>query len=316
LLPALAVIDEESPRTAYAANFIQVTYRLQHHLDPNRYPVSAYAGHGLLLTFWWIGRRYGAFTRHERFFSRFLAASALIAAAGLVIGLGPRPLAELPLLEWRLRFLKFYPFRLFDVTTLIAASALAAALAQRWWDRRPAWRRVRVPESESMRVTKPDTALPSHPHTRRLWHTGSVFGLALLFALLAPSVSRNPSQMSTARLTDWLDVCRWVAAEAPADALVLTPNESWAFKWYAARAEFVTFKDVPQDAAGIIEWNRRLRFEKRWFSDNYADKLYSAAELRKLHEKTGVTHLIVRRLGPFEGEPIFENATYRVYATR
>jgi len=57
---------------------------------------------------------------------------------------------------------------------------------------------------------------------------------------------------------DWQRVCEWVAAETPRDAMFWTPREQQTFKWYAGRAEAVTWKDVPQDARGIIEWKRRL----------------------------------------------------------
>ena len=114
----------------------------------------------------------------------------------------------------------------------------------------------------------------------------------------------------------WLDVCHWIAANTQKDALVLTPpDESWAFKWYARRAEFVSSKDCPQDATGIIEWNRRLNFLKRWAQETH-DGGYSDKDLRQLHDETGVTHLLVRRLGPFESDPVYRNQTYRVFAVR
>lgn len=57
---------------------------------------------------------------------------------------------------------------------------------------------------------------------------------------------------------DWQRVCRWVASETPSDAICLTPREQQTFKWYAGRAEVVSWKDVPQDARGIMEWKKRL----------------------------------------------------------
>ena len=43
-----------------------------------------------------------------------------------------------------------------------------------------------------------------------------------------------------------------------ADALFLTPRMSQTFRWYASRGEVVNWKDIPQDAKGIVEWWRRL----------------------------------------------------------
>ena len=57
---------------------------------------------------------------------------------------------------------------------------------------------------------------------------------------------------------DWRAACDWVRQNTPADAVYLTPREQQTFKWYAGRAEVVNWKDVPQDARGLVEWNRRM----------------------------------------------------------
>jgi hypothetical protein len=95
--------------------------------------------------------------------------------------------------------------------------------------------------------------------------------------------------------------------------LIFTPKESRSFKWFAERPEYVAFKDCPQDAAGIVEWNNRLKFIKKWGEDNWNGESYSAAVTRQLHETTGITHLVSRRWGPFEAPIIYENGTYRIY---
>jgi hypothetical protein len=57
----------------------------------------------------------------------------------------------------------------------------------------------------------------------------------------------------------WCDACEWAAANTPADALFLTPRLNATFKWRAGRAEVANRKDLPQDAASIVEWHRRIR---------------------------------------------------------
>ena len=47
-------------------------------------------------------------------------------------------------------------------------------------------------------------------------------------------------------------------AASSAQAIFLTPTDHQTFKWYAQRAELVTWKDVPQDAESIVEWSERL----------------------------------------------------------
>ena len=101
-------------------------------------------------------------------------------------------------------------------------------------------------------------------------------------------------------------------ANTAKNALILTPvQESWAFKWYAHRAEFVSFKDCPQDGPGILEWNNRLVFLREWSEAALPDG-YSLAEVDAL-KRRGITHIIARRLGPFNFEPVYKNETFRVY---
>lgn len=57
----------------------------------------------------------------------------------------------------------------------------------------------------------------------------------------------------------WQEAGRWVEANAPADARFLVPRWGHSFRWYAARADVANQKDVPQDAASVVEWQARCR---------------------------------------------------------
>jgi hypothetical protein len=57
----------------------------------------------------------------------------------------------------------------------------------------------------------------------------------------------------------WLDVCDWIAANTPQNAVFLTPRMSSSFKWRTGRAEVATRKDIPQGACSMVEWFGRLR---------------------------------------------------------
>ncbi len=61
-----------------------------------------------------------------------------------------------------------------------------------------------------------------------------------------------------ARHADWHRVCAWAAGHTPPDAVFLTPWQTQTFRWHSGRAEVATFKDVPQDAASIVGWWKRL----------------------------------------------------------
>ena len=85
--------------------------------------------------------------------------------------------------------------------------------------------------------------------------------------------------------------------QTPADALFLTPREQQTFKWYAGRAEIVSWKDVPQDARGLIEWKQRL--EEIYPRDQAHQQrdlaAFSDAELLQLARKYRATYIVIDR---------------------
>ena len=93
----------------------------------------------------------------------------------------------------------------------------------------------------------------------------------------------------------WRAACDWVAQpqNIPPDAVFLTPRMSQTFRWYAHRAEVATWKEIPQDAASIVEWWRRILDmhstgnewpEERWYH-SLAD--LGPQRLRELGASTG-----------------------------
>jgi hypothetical protein len=152
----------------------------------------------------------------------------------------------------------------------------------------------------------------------RLRPPSQVIALLILFAaaLSTASAHKEVNRYSGEDRKDWLDVCQWIDQHLPPDAVVQSPTNGWAFKWFARRAEYVAYKDCPQDAAGIVEWNRRLKFLQTWYDVNYSDQFYSAAELIDLRQQTGLTHLLTDRLGPLALEPVYRNKTFQVYDLR
>ena len=293
LIPALRLLGSRSSEIAFEADTIQVFYRLAHHLNPTRFPTSAYLCYGLLTAFWLIGRRWAALRERETWWTSFVLGTVMIALTGLVIGLGSPPSQPTSYDAFRMQLMKFYPFRLADVMVPVAAAVVLVGLLQRWSAG------DRLPSSRASR-------------RRREWLCRLGFAGALLFALLSPVADKNPSKMSKHQLEDWHEACRWIAAETPADAHFLTPNESWAFKWYAQRAEFVVAKDCPQDARGIVEWNNRMHDQQDWLQ-RHSHNGNSAQALRRLHAEKGITHVIASSPEPFALELIYSNQTYGVF---
>ncbi len=61
------------------------------------------------------------------------------------------------------------------------------------------------------------------------------------------------------RYVDWLAACAWIRDNTPSDSLWLTPKYQQTFKWHAARAEVVCWKDIPQDNASVLAWYERIQ---------------------------------------------------------
>ncbi|NQV27052.1 MAG: hypothetical protein HQ518_22110 [Rhodopirellula sp.] len=290
IVPALTSVLSADPKLSFQANYIQVFYRLPHHLDPMKFKAAAYAGYCLLsLVAWMLNRqvRAGVVDRPGlSFLSRTIACSGIIAFIGVLIGLGPRPPVEMPYYELRMNLLKFYPFRMFDVALPILVSIQIAIL---------------LSERRLLCIILPGKS--------RTVVVAVCFAAALYLNAGRGSIDR----MTEAQRADWVGLCDWVRTKTPRNSLILTPKESRSFKWFAERSEYVAFKDCPQDAAGIVEWNNRLKFLKQWGEDNWNGKSYSAAATKQLHETTGIAYVVSSRWGPFDAPIVYENETYRIY---
>jgi hypothetical protein len=289
LLPALRLVADADPQLAARADRLQVGGRLAHHLDPLSIPLEAYRYYALLLVLVCLVWRFSRPTRNRRRFAWFVGATVFIAAVGVMVGWGPRPLQAMPFSALRVWLLKFYPFRLADlfVPVLVAVTVLAAG-------REAAGRGLL-----SMRQQRAARVVPL---------------LAFVLSLILPTPDRNPSRMSPGKRADWIAACQWIREQTPPDALLYAANDNWAVKWFTHRAEYVNYKDCPQDAAGIIEWDRRRRVLQDWAEETFADGRCSAEELATLHAATGITHLTASRLGPIDVEPVYRNRSFRVYA--
>lgn len=310
MIPVIGLLLEPVPAgTKYAATYIQVYYRLAHHLDPMLFPLRAYVCYLALLLLCVILARGEKPSVEMSLFRRVVCWSVVFAVAGWIVGYGPRPAKLMPYFAERMHLLKFYPFRLVDIALPMAASIGVV----RWLESRRAMRMEQSPESlidSSVARNVGNVCLPNVVvELKTMIVCAVVFALSLGRAHVMVETNRYSGDLRS----DWIDVCRWIADKLPDDALVQAPHNGWAFKWFAERAEYVSFKDCPQDARGIVEWNRRLSFLKKWYEDQYADQFYSAAELRSFRRETRITHLLTDRLGPLELEPIYRNDTFQIY---
>ncbi len=297
LIPSLSLLFQGNPQEKFAANYIQVFYRLKHHIDPMDFNTDSYLFYALLTGIWFFLRQKERPAFANRFFQFFMIGTIGLAIIGFLLGAGPRPGSEMPFYAFRMSLLKFYPFRLFDALLPFAVTiSMISTIQQRFFETDQA-------DAETLKVTKSLRNL-----ILALLSLG-LFTAVLYSAWVFPPVH----EMSAAQRKDWLEACDWIQQHTPETALFLTPAHESDFKWYAERPEYVTFKDCPQDAAGIVEWNRRLKYLRKWGQEYYNGGFDDRA-LRALKENTNITHLLVKRLGPFTDiKPIYQNQTYKVY---
>lgn len=293
IIPALQVVagSSLSDWDRATANRIQVFMRLSHHLDPSRFPPSAWI-HSLFLLIvigycsWQICKDGQQLVL--RCHLLLLCSAIVIAVTGIAIGAHNGPVLHLPHWSWRAFLLKFYPFRLID--TLLP---------------------VTVAFTVTILVTK---SLANHPD--RLSPTLRRFAGAVLIAtVLAASYGLrqdSPSGYPGKHYSEWNNACAWIRDNTPQDSLFVTPREAVAFKWYAERAEFVAYKDCPQDGAGILKWRQRLR-DLGWMRPIQLQRSLKPSDLTWMQGQMQMTHLITRDHVVAGQDPIYENSVWRIY---
>jgi hypothetical protein len=279
LIPAIAMLaNRPTAENARIADVDQVFYRLKHHLDPAEFTAAAWLSYAALLVVWLLLRRFVERNAAERFFARFILGTLVIAGGGLAVGLWLRSAA----------LMKFYPFRLIDLFLPIAVSIGGAALVEQTITRMTAARQA----------------------------AGRAFGhvlalAAMAWALLAPGRFENPARWPPDQWKDFVDACRWIERHTPPDAVFLTPKDNVGFKWYAQRAEYFTWKDCPQDAAGVLEWARRHNRVLRWVPRPASGRISEAAAAAILQD-TDVSYVLAVGAAPQAGEPVYTNASFSV----
>ncbi len=307
LVPAMRlVLDQSSPQNdREMASFIQVFWRLKHHLDPmellpSQWKFAAALLYGIVVATFWSRRidssslpPTGSKTRQSsEAWSCLLIVfgmTALVAATGVSIGWHTEAAPEMTGWEWRAALLKFYPFRAFDALLPITASFALTRLLQAGVTGLSGTRAAPV-----VRIVVAVIGIP----LALAWHNREV----------------APPGYTTGQFAEWQEACRWIRDNTPAESLVLTPRESFAFKWMAERAEYVCYKDCPQDTAGILTWDSRLWWLHDWTLKSSSDGLYDAADLSILRGQADCDFILTRILGPFVAEPLWQGREWRIYS--
>ena len=319
LLPVLALSRGQPADVIDKARQIYVFDRLPHHLAPLSKPVSWIAEralrHGLLIVGLWIissylwlrtaplrlGKVDNPATRPAAMLQslaalerilRFAWASLGLSAFGLVaeIGLSNRP-------SLAARVLRFYWFRLADIAVPLAGS-LSILFLVVWLSR-----------------------------SRSKWATAVLLAAVCLpgWVLLSVSIERfrdrcPPAERAFDDVASWHAACHWAGENTPPDARFFVPRYGYTFKWYAQRSDVATWKDIPQDAAGIVAW--RDRCADIYYYDWDAGRLpypslavRGTAKILELAEKYEVDYLLTRNYIPLQLPVVYTNECFVIYRT-
>jgi hypothetical protein len=231
IVPALAVGGSTAAEAAAAAQ-IYVVERLPHHLYLPRIRPDFQRRFAALVIVWGA-LAFTARSREQRLLHGVAAGALALALVGGALGMlhaaGVAPGACV-------RLLRVYWFRSADVMVPLVAALDLAWRAQH--ARRATWAWVGLVGLVAALVA---------------WQPGE-------FAAVR-GWNLRPRAEKPGKVLDyeaWQDVCQWVNEHTPREALFLTPRSNQTFKWRAERAEVATWKDVPQDAAGLIAWRARI----------------------------------------------------------
>lgn len=262
ILPALSMIGGPAKQGEIVVAQIHAFYRLAHHQTPHLFWSSQHVAGACSLCL-------------------LIAATALLRA---VMRRFPDTNPTL-LAVWRLVCLAWLAVALnaigllIDLVGIRLRPDITASLLRFYWFR---WADIIVPLAWFSAVWSVGLALQQTRSAKLAvgWHTtGLLVSTACAVTLLAvvwqrvgqlfstdvaPAdrtllMSESPQLASGPEVAEeWLQLCGWIRENTSSDALFLTPRAQQTFKWYAQRAEVVTFKDVPQDSQSLIEWYDRI----------------------------------------------------------
>ncbi|HEY2416110.1 MAG TPA: DUF6798 domain-containing protein [Pirellulaceae bacterium] len=267
LVPALALNWAVPKEVTQEAARIYAFERLSHHLIYSQFDASNVFRFQILVLGWaaaaWMMRRDLFTTRLQR----VVAGAIVIAVVGIIIdqALVVRAnLTEQSPLDYETTaagLLRYYWFRMSDSLVPVGLSLAIVAGVIKLETKRP----------EAAALLKVALILLAAGNLAEAYYSRKLQPVPRAVLQPQPTADseerpwwRAPPKLATSETSiqdwfrDWQRVCQWVAAETPADALFLTPQEQQTFKWYAGRPEVVTWKDVPQDARGLLEWKKRL----------------------------------------------------------
>ena len=281
-LPSLLANFNIEPSIVNAANAIQVKERLAHHLLFQRFPAFHVGRFVILVAIWLFVTRSVFISREFQRLSWFCHASLVISLIGIVLS----GLCDLPdgVGESANGLLRYYWFRFSDFAIPLGLSLFAVRLFNALFDSPLRLQRIMawfsagllllasltsiVQENSDLRAAADKTILPTYPDSPlRTWQS----------------------------YENWKKACNWIRKNTRSDSVFLTPVRQQTFKWYAHRAEFSSWKDMPQNADSLVEWRQRINIQRGIEQLDGGMLSLNDTQLEQLVSEYGVTHLLVEQ---------------------
>ena len=261
LLPAIALTWGVASADVALANDIYVYQRLSHHLVVSTFSGNRILSHLTLLVGWLVLLGYWRCQGDDRLrrLQGVVMACVLIGVVGLLISsMVPRSSAV------GASLLRYYWFRLSDAMLPIGVIFAVSRVLER---AALTWPRLVAYKLSVLIVVV--TAMVAMEGKRRHGDPRPAADRQSLPTVVGqPGVTRQIYR-------DWVQVCSWIRRETPPAAVFLTPRRQQTFKWYAHRAEVVSWKDIPQDALGLIQWHERFT---RWYWKRSVESGFSSLD--------------------------------------
>ncbi|MFN5320745.1 MAG: DUF6798 domain-containing protein [Planctomycetota bacterium] len=251
VLPSLLSQSAASPEQLREVAWIQVTQRLSHHLWFTAFPTGRVAAFALLAAFCCLMAMRVLWPRALGLMFRLAFAGLLFNLIGLCLSAMVSEQSAGANVACSL--LRLYWFRFADFAIPLAVALGTGWLLESW--SRQGNPRLQIVIARGVLVV---LSLAAGLQALENWETSRPGADA---AALEQFPSEPNKELKLA--ANWRQVCQWIAAETPPQAVFITPARQQSFKWYAERAEVVCWKDMPQDPAGIVEWSRRLNLVYR-----------------------------------------------------
>lgn len=281
IIPALALGEGAPPEVTAKAYHIYVMERISHHLVFSRFRPERLVLHGILFAIWVTLLFFSIQLKKVGRLQLFVIGAVVIAGMGIAIDQysivsGNQVFAN--------KLLRFYWFRMLDVMIPIGVIFSSISLL-----------RLKMPDSKMLAfgiILSGSLVVGGELYWLQNFRANDSRPRADQQAL---KMSEKQRDYTMASYEQWVQTCFWIRENTDEEAVFITPYAQQTFKWYAQRTEVANWKDIPQDAKGIVDWNARL-FRIHPPSRPQMDILgYNDDELVELAKRYKATHLVVHR---------------------